>query len=125
MACHLEEGVTKKGEKIMKASAKSCVMCHKGRKGLLKDWKTELSKEVQYTQKVEKEALKALAVAKAKFPKPKKQLAEAREMLKKGQETLNMVRLGNGVHNKKYSMFLLDVAITNFEDLKDSLEEAE
>ncbi len=125
MACHLEEGVTKKGEKIMKASAKSCVMCHKGRKGLLKDWKTELSKEVEYTQKVEKEALKALAIAKAKLPKPKKQLAEAREMLKKGQETFNMVRFGNGVHNKKYSMFLLDAAITNFEDLKDYLEEAE
>jgi hypothetical protein len=34
-----------------------------------------------------------------------------------------MVRFGNGVHNKKYSMFVLDAAITHFEDLLDYLEE--
>jgi hypothetical protein len=44
-------------------------------------------------------------------------------MLKEGRETLNMVRFGNGVHNKKYSMFVLDAAITHFEDLLDYLEE--
>lgn len=123
MACHMEMQITDKGEKILKASAKSCVGCHKGREKLLKDWETDLDEIIKETQEVEKEAVEALAEAKAKLPEPK--LAEARKMLKEGRENLNIVRFGNGVHNKKYSMFVLDAAMTHFEDLLDYLEEAE
>jgi len=44
-------------------------------------------------------------------------------MLEAGRKNLNMVQFGNGVHNKKYSMFVLDAAITRFEDMLDYLEE--
>jgi hypothetical protein len=50
-------------------------------------------------------------------------LAEARKMLKEGRDILEIVRFGNGVHTKKYSMFLFDAAITKYEDLLDMLEE--
>jgi hypothetical protein len=44
-------------------------------------------------------------------------------MLKEGRENLNIVKFGNGVHNKKYSIMLIDAAITRFEDMIDFLEE--
>jgi len=80
---------------------------------MLKDWQTELTKEVKYTKEVEKEALDALS--KAQLSKPK--LAEANKMLNEGQQNVKMVQFGNGVHNKKYALFLLDAAITRFEDV--------
>ncbi len=123
MACHKERKITKKGERILKASAKACVGCHKGRENLLKDWKQDLENMIKDTQEVEKEALAALTKVKAKLSKAK--LAKATKMLKEGRENLNLVRFGNGVHNKKYSMFVLDAAMTRFEDVIDLLEEAE
>jgi formate-dependent nitrite reductase cytochrome c552 subunit len=104
------------------ASGKACVRCHtKDHDKMLKDWKTELAKEVKYTKEMEQEAVAALAKHKSKLTKEK--LAEFREMIKQGREDLNIVQFGNGVHNKKYSMMLLDAALTNFEDLIDELEE--
>jgi hypothetical protein len=113
MACHLEQQFTEKGTPVLMASAKTCTGCHPGRKNMLKDWQTELKEEVKYTKEVEKEALDALS--KAKLSKP--MLAEANKMLNEGQQNLKMVQFGNGVHNKKYSLFLLDAAITRFEDV--------
>jgi len=121
LACHMEKTFNAKGQMVMKASAKTCVRCHtKDHKKMLKDWKTELAKEIKYSKEVEQEALTALAKAKAKLSKSK--LEEARKMLKEGQENLNIVKFGNGVHNKKYSIMLIDAALNRFEDMIDSLE---
>jgi hypothetical protein len=119
MACHLERKFTEKGTPVLLASAKTCAGCHPGRQNMLKDWKKELKEEVKYTKEVEKEALEALS--NAKLPKPTQ--AEARKMLNEGQQNLKMVQFGNGVHNKKYSIFLLDAAITRFEDVIDFIED--
>jgi hypothetical protein len=121
MACHLERDVTEKGERILKASEKACIACHPGRKTLLKDWQTDLDNVMKETLEVEKEAREALAEAKPKLSKAK--VVEAEKMLEQGRQTLNMVRFGNGVHNKKYAMYMLDAAITHFLDLLDYLEE--
>ncbi len=88
---------------------------------MLTDWKTELADEIKYGKEIEQEALAALA--KAKLPEPK--LVEARKMLNQGRENLNIVKFGNGVHNKKYSIMLIDAAITHFEDMIEYLEEGE
>ena len=121
MACHLERQFTEKGTPVLRASAKTCAGCHPGRQNMLKDWQTELKEEVKYTREVEKEALEALSKADTKLPKPKQ--AEARKMLNEGQQNLKMVQFGNGVHNKKYSIFLLDAAITRFEDVIGFIED--
>ncbi len=123
MACHFERKVTDKGEIILRASAKACVRCHQGRKNLLKEWKQDLESMIKDTQEVEKETLAALTKVKAKLSKAK--LAKATKMFKEGRENFNLVRFGNGVHNKKYSMFVLDGAMIRFEDMIDYLEEGE
>ena len=122
LGCHVEKKFSAKGQIIMKASSKTCVRCHtKDHKKMLEDWKTDLEREIKYTKEVEKEAMEALAKAKAKLPELK--LAEAKKIFEQGRENLNLVQFGNGVHNKKYSMMLLDAALNNFEDLIDELEE--
>ena len=51
-------------------------------------------------------------------------MSQAETMMAKGSELLNIVRVGNGVHNKKYSITILDSAFGNFEDTIDLLEGA-
>ena len=121
MACHLEQQFSDKGTPVLKASAKTCSGCHPGRQKLLDDWLTELENMIKETLEVQKEALDTLSAAKAKLAEPK--LTEARNLLEDGQENLKMVQFGNGVHNKKYALYLLDAAMIRFEDVLDSIEE--
>jgi hypothetical protein len=76
---------------------------------MLKDWKTELAKEIEDAKELQKEAEAALAKHKATLTPDK--LAEYKQMLKQGREDFRIVLFGNGVHNKKYSMMLLDAAV--------------
>jgi len=46
-------------------------------------------------------------------------------MLAEGQKNINIVQFGNGVHNKKYSIMLLDAAITRFDEMIDFIGEGE
>jgi hypothetical protein len=124
LGCHVEEKVNKKGLRLMQASAATCVQCHtKDHKKMLEDWKTELAKELEYAIEVQKEALGALEKSKPKISKAN--LAKARKMMAEGRQYLNIVKFGNGVHNKKYSIMLFDAAITRFEDTMDFLEEVQ
>ncbi|MBW1842219.1 MAG: hypothetical protein JRI75_10575 [Deltaproteobacteria bacterium] len=124
LGCHVEKKFTNKGQMVLGASSKTCVRCHtKDHKKMLKDWNKELAEEIKYSEEVEQEALKAFAKAKPELSESR--MAEARKILKEGQENLNIVRFGNGVHNKKYSIMLIDAAIGRFEDMIDFLEEGE
>lgn len=124
LGCHVEEKTTQKGLRLMQASAATCVQCHtKDHKKMLKDWKSELAKELEYTIEVQKETLAALKKSKSRISKAN--LAKARKMMAEGQQYLNIVKFGNGVHNKKYSIMLFDAAITRFEDTMDFLEESQ
>ena len=49
-------------------------------------------------------------------------LAEVEQKLADGSELLNIVRVGNGVHNKKYAIMIIDEAFVKFEDSIDLLE---
>jgi len=124
LGCHVEKKFTNKGQMFLGASSKTCVRCHtKDHKKMLNDWNKELTEEIKYSEEVEQEALKALAKAKPELSESR--MAEAGKMLKEGQDNLNIVKFGNGVHNKKYSIMLIDAAISRFEDMTDFLEEGE
>ncbi len=124
LGCHVEQKRTPKGTKVMTASGLMCVRCHtKDHDRMLKDWKSEVAKNIEEAQEVEQEALEAITEHKAKLTEDK--LAKAHDMLKQGREDLHIVQFGNGVHNKKYAIMLIDAAITRFEDMLDYLEEGE
>jgi len=119
--CHIED-VHANGQTVKAATGEACADCHGDEQArMLEDWKQTLTEEVAITKEVEQEAVAALAAAAGRIEAVR--LAEARTLLEAGRETLSLVEHGNGVHNKKYSILLLDQALTNFENLVDSLQE--
>ena len=72
-------------------------------------------------KELEKEAIDAIEQRSGKVTKEKSN--EALILLREGQANMQIVEFGGGVHNKKYSIALLDAAMNNFEDLIDLLEE--
>jgi len=121
IGCHMDERVIK-GEKVLHGSAKACAACHTEKhEGMAKEWKDKTGEELKSAKDIEKEALDAIESAKGKVSKEK--LEEAMAMLKQGQENMHIVEYGGGVHNKKYSVMLLDAAMNNFEDAIDLLSD--
>ena len=53
---------------------------------------------------------------------PRTKLAEAQQMLAEGRENINIVQFGNGVHNKKYSLLLIDAAINKYDEVIEYVE---
>jgi hypothetical protein len=124
MGCHVEKKLTKTGLKTLMASAGTCVRCHtKDHQKMLDDWRAELVKEVQEAKEIEQEAQAALENARSKLPEDK--LAEAQQMLAEGRANINIVQFGNGVHNKKYSLLLIDAAINKYDELIEYVEASE
>jgi gas vesicle protein len=122
MGCHMKFEHDDRGQKVKRAEAKPCVDCHtKRHKSMLKEWKDKIKEELEAVQEVRQEAEEAIEKAKGKVPDEK--LQEAMTGFKKGEETVNVVKFGNGAHNKKYSIMLIDLAFGYFEDIIDNLEE--
>lgn len=121
MACHTKK-TRFKGHSVRTASGETCAACHKpGHIDMLNDWKKTMDREVTDVEEIEQEALDALSAAKGKLDAEK--LKKAEQMISNGRELLNIVRFGNGVHNKKYSINILDQAISNFEGMIELVEE--
>ena len=120
MGCHLKKTVNK-GHAVRTASGETCVACHTERHNkMLDDWRTRIEEEVAMAEEVEREALEIFEELKSKIEG--NVLGEVEQKLADGSELLNIVRVGNGVHNKKYAIMILDEAFINFEDSIDLLE---
>lgn len=120
MGCHLKKTLSK-GHVVRTGAPETCAACHTPEhKKMLDDWRKQVGKEVKFTEEIEQQALKALGAVESMIEGAA--LMEAAQMITKGQELLNVVRIGNGVHNKKYSITILDEALTNFEDAIDLLK---
>ena len=119
--CHTDD-VHVNGQTVKAATGEACVDCHGEEQArMLEDWKTTLAEEVTITKEVEQEAVAALAAAAGRVSEER--LVEAGKLLEEGRMSLKVVEHGNGVHNKKYSILLLDQALTNFENMVDSLQD--
>jgi hypothetical protein len=118
MGCHIETKLDKKGEKVVKATSKACVGCHTVRhESMAKEWKDIIRKELEAAEEVKRNAENVLK--KAHHKTPVEILLRAIARLEKGQEFLNVVKYGHGIHNKKYSIMLIDFALDSFEDAVD------
>ena len=122
--CHLEER-TVKGEIVAGGSGKSCAACHTEKhEGMVKEWKDKVDDELKAAKEIWAEARDAIKNAEDK-KKSAKKLAEAKAMVQKGLESMQIVEFGGGVHNKKFSVMLLDEAMNSFEDAIDLLNQEE
>jgi predicted CXXCH cytochrome family protein len=119
--CHNKESHDEKGRAIKEATAETCVSCHSEKeRGLIEQWKGDVADFFMEARDMEQEALEALEAAKGKLSEATFQQAMA--LFQNGQENLRIVDSGGGVHNKKFSVSLLDVAIIHFEDVMDMVK---
>ena len=118
--CHNKKESFKGGE-ILRGSAKSCVKCHtRDHEKMLADWLEEVKKELGF-------AKDEMARAQSMIGQLNQQLGEARvtefnELLATGQKAFDLVEFGNGVHNKKYSIMLIDEGLNSVYTVLDELE---
>ncbi len=118
--CH-DKPEMHKGEEILRGSAKSCVDCHtKDHEKLLADWIKEVKPEVNFA-KGEMARAEALIIQ-LKDQLSEEQIAEFNKLLTTGQKALSLVEFGNGVHNKKYSIMLIDEGLNSVYTVFDELE---
>ena len=121
LGCHQEER-TVKGEKVLHGDPKTCARCHVEKTAeMAKEWKDSIGKALKEAKGLEKEAEEAIERAKGKAPE--KNLKEAMAKFKEAKENVQIVEAGGGVHNQKYSIQILDIAMNNFEDAADLLKE--
>jgi len=118
--CH-NKSEMHKGERILRGSAKSCVDCHTSdHEKMLADWISEVKTESAFAAK-EKERATAM-ISQLQDQLSKEQTTEYTALLVKGQRALDIVEFGNGVHNKKYSIMLIDEALNSIYTVLDELE---
>jgi nitrate/TMAO reductase-like tetraheme cytochrome c subunit len=116
LGCHIEKEVDHMGQTVMKASSRSCARCHNSDyEQMFGLWTREVSGELDKALRLEKEAADAFDKYKPNLARDKLDTADA--MLRAGRENLGIVRFGNGIHNSKYAIELLDSAMTNFKDM--------
>lgn len=121
LGCHQEERIVK-GEKVMHGGSRTCARCHVEKTAeMVKQWKDGVAKALGEAKELENEAKEAIAKAKGKVSD--KKLKEVTAMFKEAQQNVLLVEAGGGVHNQKYSIQLLDVAMNSFEDVVDLLKE--
>ncbi len=123
LACHTEEVLDEKGQKLMRGSPGACVACHtKDHDQMLEDWKQSVKKELDEARIIGKEAATALEKSRGRLVV--EDFEKYSNMINNGKHYLDIVEFGHGAHNKKYSIKLIDEALNNFEDILDELEEA-
>jgi nitrate/TMAO reductase-like tetraheme cytochrome c subunit len=120
MACHLKKTL-RNGHYVRTASGDTCAACHtEQHKKMLADWKKFLVKEIAGAEELKAEVLALLAELRSSLNQ--EQLSQAEALISKGSELVNIVRVGNGVHNKKYAITILDGAFGKFEESIELLE---
>jgi len=120
MGCHLKKTLND-GHDVRTASGDTCAACHtKQHRQMLDDWKETLETELADVEEVATEARTLLAELKDSLNQ--EQLNQADSMIAEGGELINIVRFGNGVHNKKYAIKIIDGAFGKFEDSIELLE---
>ncbi|HDH06509.1 MAG TPA: hypothetical protein ENH01_12535 [Nitrospirae bacterium] len=123
LACHLEERIIK-GERVAQGTGKACAACHLPKhEGMVEEWKSKTASSSKEAWEIEKDAVAAIEAAKATATP--EQIEEAMKLMEAGRENLRIVDYGGGVHNKKYSITLVDAAMSSFEDAIDLFAEEE
>lgn len=118
-ACHTESGSDFKGAPLIEASQAACATCHGDDYRTLFDQSlAELKTYLDEVQAILTRVESAIASAKvAGRPIPE----DVTRRVEEAQANLAFIRAGNGIHNKNYSLQILDVCRRDLESAADAL----
>ena len=120
MACHIKKKMNR-GHLVRTGSGEACVGCHtKNHNKMLENWGLSVEKNIKDVTEVADEAQQALMKA-VDSGANTKVAAEAKNLIARGNQLVDVVRIGNGVHNKKYAIKIIDDAFGYFEEAIDLL----
>ena len=121
LGCHNQKKI-RKGEVVFYADQRACVKCHtKEHARMLERWEKDLRTSFEAFNELQAEVKSEMR----KKGVSSKMKAKAGKILKAARSKLVMVKNGNGIHNKKYSLLLMNDAVISFEDWLDQLEGSE
>lgn len=122
LGCHLKKTVSE-GHAVRSASGDTCIACHTDRHGeMLENWGVEVAHEVSDVAAFEKEVAQMLEDARGDLGAETYQKIEG--ALNQAKDLLDIVRVGNGVHNKKYSIMIIDEVFGKLDEVVDSIDSA-
>lgn len=121
MGCHRQKEVVN-GHEVRTGAPETCASCHTPEhEAMLERWQEQTISEVADASEFELEVLEVLEEARQSGV-AQDVITEAESMIKTGQILLKIVSVGNGVHNKKYAITIIDEVFGYFEDALDLLE---
>lgn len=123
MGCHLKKKLSN-GHAVRTGAPETCAACHTPEHNkMLDDWRKQVGKEIKDVEEVLLEAQQAMETARQRGVGADT-LTKADAMIASGKELLDVVRIGNGIHNKKYAITIIDEVFGYFEDAIDLLADS-
>jgi hypothetical protein len=119
--CHTESSAHPNGHQTMQATQQACTACHGDRYAeMLVRWKGGIELTLTDAEAAYAEARKQFDENTTATPTARK---KASELLNVAQSDLQLVKLGNGVHNVTYALELLDSVTTHSRQASAALSE--
>jgi hypothetical protein len=106
-ACHIGSGTDAKGDAVVKATKTACIACHSADyEKLFDQWISEISHSLEETEKT----LARVRKRADEWSAGGKTLPEGvNEALRRAEKNIQLIKSGHGIHNKNYSLELLDL----------------
>ncbi|TWT39993.1 Cytochrome c-type protein NrfH [Phycisphaerae bacterium RAS1] len=107
-ACHTQTGADPKGDAVIHATQQSCVHCHSDDYSkMYDDWKSEIAIALEEGEKLLQRVDRQVA---AMVESGAAIDADIRTRVQTARHNLHLVQTGGGMHNKHFSLQLLDTA---------------
>ncbi len=118
-ACHSQPGSDFKGDPLITATSDTCVACHsEDYRELFKQWMSEMETYLsERTTLLEQVRLQIAELEAAGRTIP----AEVRDRVASAAHNLELVRSGNGIHNKNYAIYLMDLCLVELDQVRKTL----
>jgi len=113
-ACHTKVAVDNKGDELEKATQVSCVACHSSDyEKLFQQWRAEIQSELREAEA----ALARVHQQRDKLQKEGRAIPSCvQEAVDNAEQNIRLISSGNGVHNRKYTVLLLDMSTRQLDD---------
>lgn len=113
-ACHTEPAEDLKGDALVRATQQACITCHsRDYAQVFEQWKHEIQTYVDETDAI----LRGLESRLDHWKGQGRELPpRVKELVDRARHNVRLVRVGGGLHNKPFSLRLLDIARRDLDD---------